>query len=143
MENKGDEKEMLKDLSCVCEQSKAAMLFMYREIARLFEKIIGVDFDGFVGDTYKEDLAAKRPTDMVDVLMFGDYYFSMRDILTVVTNLVYWLERYGSVKALGEEIFDWYDYIADAYTIGKTKVSLFAWLSGCPRKEEGGGDGTD
>ena len=143
MEKNVNKDALLSELCSSGEQSKAIIMLMYRKIARLFEKIIEVDFDGFVGETFHEDKKANRPTDMVDVAMFGDYYFNFRDVLTVIVNLRFWLERYGTVEALRSEIIDWYDYVTDKYTIGKNKVSLFAWLSGCPREEEGGKDGTD
>lgn len=143
MEKKENKDALSAELSRSCGQVSPIIMLMYRKIARLFEKIIEVDFDGFVGETFHEDKKANRPTDMVDVAMFGDYYFNFRDVLTVIVNLSYWLERYGTVEALRLEIIDWYDYMTDKYTIGKNKVSLFAWLSGCPREEEGGKDGTD
>ena len=143
MQKKVNKDALSVELSRTCGQVAPVIMLMYRKIARLFEKIIEVDFDGFVGETFHEDKKANRPTDMVDVAMFGDYYFNFRDVMTVIVNLRYWLERYGTVEALHCEIIDWYDYVTDKYTIGKNKVSLFAWLSGCPREEEGGKDGTD
>lgn len=136
-------KDALVELNRACGQVAPVIMLMYRKIARLFENIIEVDFDGFVGETFHEDNKANRPTDMVDVAMFGDYYFNFSDVLTVIVNLHYWLERYGTVEALRCEIIDWYDYVTNRYTIGKNTLSLFAWLSGCPREEEGGKDGSD
>lgn len=138
-----DESFKLNQLRTLSMNSRPLTLLLYRKIVQLFGIIIDVDFDGFVGDTYEEDVKAERPTDMVDVATFGDYYFSMRDVLTVVTNYSFWLDRYGTKEAVGQEIIDWYDYATDDYTPGKNKVSLFAWLSGCPKEGEGGKDGTD
>lgn len=115
----------------------------FRAHAEIFAETIGVDFDYFIGDTYKEDKEANRPTEPVEMCAFGDYYFNIHDVRTVVENMHYWLERYGSKEALAEEIIDWYDYIADTKTKDTDKVNLFHWLSGCPRPEKGGKDGSD
>ena len=143
MEKKKQIKHKLRDgelLAYLC-TTEAKMFF--RAHAELFGDIIGVDFDYFIGDTYKEDKEANRPTEPVEMCAFGDYYFNIHDVRTVVENMHYWLERYGSKEALAEEIFDWYDHIADTKTKDKDKVNLFHWLSGCPRPEKGGKDGSD
>ena len=120
---------------------KTEVRMFFRAHAEIFAETIGMDFDYFIGDTYKEDKEANRPTEPVEMCAFGDYYFNIHDVRTVVENMHYWLERYGSKEALAEEIIDWYDHIADTKT--KDKVSLFSWLSGCPRPEKGGKDGSD
>ena len=125
-------------LAYVC---KTEVKMFFRAHAEISAEIIGMDFDYFIRDTYKEDKEANRPTEPVEMCAFGDYYFNIHDVRTVVENMHYWLERYGSKEALAEEIFDWYDHIADTRT--KDKVSLFHWLSGCPRPEKGGKDGSD
>lgn len=127
-------------LAYVC---KTEVRMFFRAHAEIFAETIGVDFDYFIGDTYKEDKEANRPTEPVEMCAFGDYYFNIHDVRTVVENMHYWLERYGSKEALAEEIIDWYDYIADTKTKDTDKVSLFHWLCGCPRPEKGGKDGSD
>ena len=110
-------------------------------LVRHFSEVMKMDFDFYVGDTYEEDSNAHRPSLPIDTACFGDYYFDIFDIQTVVENLNYWYERYGSIEAIRQEVIDWYDYVFDPET--KDKVSLFHWLSGCPRPEEGGKDGSD
>ena len=39
-----------------------------------FSRIIGIDFEFWVGDMREEDRAADRPTQPVDVAQFGDYF---------------------------------------------------------------------
>ena len=109
--------------------------------AAVFAVYMNMNFDYFIGDTYKEDKKAHRPTMPVNAALFGDYCFDVQDIRTVVENMNYWYERYGSANAVREEVIDWYDHINDPKT--KDKVSLFSWLSGCPRPEKGGDDGSD
>ena len=109
--------------------------------ATIFGLYMQMDFDHFVGNTYEEDEKAHRPTMPVETACFGEYYFNAQDIRTVVENLNYWYERYGSFLAVRQEVIDWYDHIHDPKT--KDKVNLFHWLSGCPRPEKGGKDGSD
>lgn len=108
-----------------------------------FSRIIGVDFEFWVGDMREEDRAADRPSDSVDVAQFGDYFFNLSDIRTVVDNYKYWLNRYGSREAVGQEVRDWHDYAVHRKDQGKTYINLFNWLNGCPRdidEREGGAD---
>lgn len=108
-----------------------------------FSKFIGVDFEFWVGDMREEDRAADRPTQTVDVAQFGDYFFNLSDIRTVVDNYKYWLNRYGSREAVGQEVRDWHDYAVHRKEQGKTYINLFNWLNGCPRdidEREGGAD---
>lgn len=108
-----------------------------------FSKFIGVDFELWVGDMREEDRAADRPTQPVDVAQFGDYFFNLSDIRTVVDNYKYWLNRYGSREAVGQEVRDWHDYAVHRKDQGKTYINLFNWLNGCPRdidEREGGAD---
>lgn len=108
-----------------------------------FSRIIGVDFEFWVGDMREEDRAADRPTQPVDVAQFGDYFFNLSDIRTVVDNYKYWLNRYGSREAVGKEVRDWHDYAVHRKEQGKTYINLFNWLNGCPRdidEREGGAD---
>ena len=109
-------------------------------LVRHFSEVMKMDFDFYVGDTYEEDSNAHRPSLPIDTACFGDYYFDIFDIQTVVENLNYWYERYGSIEAIRQEVIDWYDYVYDPET---KDVNLFHWLSGCPRSEKGGKDGSD
>ena len=101
-------------------------------IAR-FSHIIGVDFDYWVGDMREEDKAADRPSQSVDVAQFGEYFFNLVDIRTVVDNYKYWLQRYGTREAVGQEVRDWQYYTVDRLGKGKEYINLFHWLSGVPR----------
>ena len=98
-----------------------------------FANIIGIDFEFWVGDMREEDRAADRPSDSVDVAQFGDYFFNLSDIRTVVDNYKYWLNRHGSREAVGQEVRDWQYYTVDRLGKGKEYINLFHWLSGVPR----------
>ena len=97
-----------------------------------FSHIIGVDFDYWVGDFREEDKQADRPTQPVDVADFGDYYFSLVDIRTVVDNYNYWLKRYGTREAVAQEVRDWHDYVVERMGNKKAYINLFNWLLGAP-----------
>ena len=101
-------------------------------IAR-FSHIIGVDFDYWVGDMREEDKQAGRPTQPVDIANFGDYFFNLSDIRTVVDNYKYWLQRYGTREDVGEEVCDWHDYVVERMSEKKNYINLFNWLNGAPR----------
>ena len=98
-----------------------------------FSYIIGIDFEFWVGDMREEDKQADRPTQPVDVAQFGDYFFDLEDIRTVVDNYRYWLQRYGTREAVGQEVRDWQYYTVDRLGKGKEYINLFHWLSGVPR----------
>mgnify|MGYP006391629521 FL=1 len=99
-----------------------------------FSNIIGLDFDYWVGDMRKEDKQADRPSQSVDVAQFGDYYyFNLVDIRTVVDNYKYWLKRYGSREAVGQEVRDWHDYVLERMGRNNIYLNLFHWLNGAPR----------
>lgn len=98
-----------------------------------FAHIIGVDFDYWVGDMREEDKAADRPSQSVDVAQFGEYFFNLSDIRTVVDNYKYWLKRSGSREAVGQEVCDWHDYAVEHLGKGEGYINLFHWLNGAPR----------
>ena len=77
-------------------------IFLDFYIAR-FSHIIGIDFEFWVGDMREEDKQADRPSQSVDVAQFGDYFFNLSDIRTVVDNYKYWLQRYGTREARRRE----------------------------------------
>ena len=81
----------------------------------------------------EEDRAADRPSDSVDVAQFGDYFFNLSDIRTVVDNYKYWLKRSGSREAVGQEVRDWHDYAVEHLGKGEGYINLFHWLNGAPR----------
>ena len=111
--------------------------------ASVFEIIIGVEFDYWVGDMRKEDQKAERPTQPVDVAQYGDYFFNLYDIRVVLDNLEHWIKRFGTLISLAQEIIDWHDYAVHRKDQGKTYINLFNWLNGCPRdidEREGGAD---
>ena len=128
-------------LKGVAQDSKSSNRRFLRSEVNLFALYMKMDFDHFVGDTYEEDENAHRPTMPVETACFGDYYFNIQDIRTVVENINYWYERYGSFGAVRWEVIDWYDHTTDPKT--KNKINLFHWLSGCPRPKKGGDDGSD
>ena len=98
-----------------------------------FSHIIGVDFDYWVGDMREEDKQADRPSQSVDVAQFGEYFFNLVDIRTVVDNYRYWLRRSGSREAVGQEVRDWHDYAVEHLGKGEGYINLFHWLNGAPR----------
>ena len=98
-----------------------------------FSHIIGVDFDYWVGDMREEDKQADRPSQSVDVAQFGEYFFNLVDIRTVVDNYRYWLQRYGTREAVGQEVRYWNDYAVERLSKKKKHINLFNWLNGCPR----------
>ena len=98
-----------------------------------FSHIIGVDFDYWVGDMREEDKQADRPTQPVDIAQFGDYFFNLADIRTVVDNYKYWLKRYGTREAVAQEVCDWHDYVVERMSEKKNYINLFHWLNGAPR----------
>ena len=98
-----------------------------------FSRIIGIDFEFWVGDMREEDRAADRPSQSVDVAQFGDYFFNLSDIRTVVDNYKYWLQRYGTREAVGQEVCDWQDYVVERMSEKKNYINLFNWLNGAPR----------
>lgn len=102
----------------------------------VFQCVIQLDFEYFVGDMREEDEKSKRATHPVDVAMFGDYFFNLHEIRVVVDNLEYWLKRYTKITSLGQEILDWHDYAVKQKERGKTHINLFNWLNGCPRDAE-------
>lgn len=95
-----------------------------------FSHIIGVDFDYWVGDMREEDKQADRPSQSVDVAQFGDYFFNLVDIRTVVDNYKYWLKRYGTREAVAQEVSDWHDYVVERMGNKKSYINLFHWLLG-------------
>ena len=98
-----------------------------------FSHIIGIDFEFWVGDMREEDKQADRPSQSVDVAQFGDYFFNLSDIRTVVDNYRYWLQRYGTREAVGQEVCDWQDYVVERMSEKKNYINLFNWLNGAPR----------
>ena len=123
-------KENLIDMIELVRDSFDKLLDFY--IAR-FSHIIGVDFDYWVGDMREEDKQADRPSQSVDVAQFGEYFFNLVDIRTVVDNYRYWLRRYGSREAIGQEVCDWNDYAVEHLGKGEIYMNLFHWLNGAPR----------
>ena len=98
-----------------------------------FSRFIGVDFEFWVGDMREEDKKADRPSQSVDVAQFGEYFFNLVDIRTVVDNYKYWLNRYGSREAVGQEVRDWHNYAVEHIGKGEGYINLFNWLNGAPR----------
>lgn len=102
-----------------------------------FGCIITMDKEFWVGDMRIEDREAERPTQPVDVALFGDnYYFSLYEMRVVVDNFEFWIKKYGNTSNLRQEIFDWHDYAVKQKERGKTHINLFNWLNGCPRDAE-------
>ena len=101
--------------------------------ASIFAQIIGVGFDHWLGDSREEDQQAGSPSYPVDSAIFGDYVFTYLNIRTVVDNYRYWLERYGTREAVGQEVIGWHEYVVKQLNKGKLFMTLFNWLNGEPR----------
>ena len=97
-----------------------------------FSHIIGVDLGGRGIIKHKKDKQAARPTQPVDIAQFGDYFFNLADIRTVVDNYKYWLKRYGTREAVAQEVCDWHDYVVERMGNKKAYINLFNWLLGAP-----------
>ena len=117
----------------IIDKSKWAFEIVLDFYVYSFSEIIGVDFDYWVGDMREEDKQADRPSQTVDVAQFGDYFFNLADIRTVVDNYKYWRERYGTREAVGQEVRYWNDYAVERLSKKKNHINLFNWLNGCPR----------
>lgn len=152
MNKKEAEKELnkiLADTKCLAYLEGVSDMLMIStnnlidKYASVFEIIIGVEFDYWVGDMRKEDEKAERSTQPVDVAQYGDYFFNLYDIRVVLDNLEHWIKRFGTLSSLAQEIIDWHDYAVHRKNQGKTHINLFNWLNGCPRdidEREGGAD---
>ena len=117
----------------IIDKSKWAFEIILDFYVYSFSEIIGVDFDYWVGDMREEDKQADRPSQTVDVAQFGDYFFNLADIRTVVDNYKYWRERYGTRESVGQEVLYWNDYAVERLSNKKNHINLFNWLNGCPR----------
>lgn len=117
----------------IIDKSKWAFEIILDFYVYSFSEIIGVDFDYWVGDMREEDKQADRPSQIVDVAQFGDYFFNLADMRTVVDNYKYWRERYGTREAVGQEVLYWNDYAVERLSNKKNHINLFNWLNGCPR----------
>ena len=117
----------------IIDKSKWAFEIILEFYVYSFSEIIGVDFDYWVGDMREEDKQADRPSQTVDVAQFGDYFFNLADMRTVVDNYKYWRERYGTREAVGQEVCYWNDYAVERLSNKKSHINLFNWLNGCPR----------
>ena len=117
----------------IIDKSKWAFEIILDFYKYTFSEIIGVDFDYWVGDMREEDKQADRPSQTVDVAQFGDYFFNLADMRTVVDNYKYWHERYGTREAVGQEVRYWNDYAVERLSNKKNHINLFNWLNGCPR----------
>ena len=117
----------------IIDKSKWAFEIILDFYVYSFSEIISVDFEYWVGDMREEDKQADRPSQTVDVAQFGDYFFNLADIRTVVDNYKYWRERYGTREAVGQEVRVWCDYAVERLSNKKNHINLFNWLNGCPR----------
>ena len=116
----------------IIDKSKWAFEIVLNFYVYSFSEIIGVDFDYWVGDMREEDKQADRPSQTVDVAQFGDYFFNLADMRTVVDNYKYWRERYGTREAVAQEVRDWHDYVVERMGNKKSYINLFNWLLGAP-----------
>ena len=124
---------MKENLIDIIEKFRGTFDILLDFYVKRFSYIIGIDFEFWVGDMREEDRAADRPSDSVDVAQFGDYFFNLSDIRTVVDNYKYWLQRYGTREAVGQEVCDWQDYVVERMSEKKNYINLFNWLNGAPR----------
>lgn len=105
-----------------------------REYARQFGEIIGHGSEFWVADA-------------PSVCCFGDMYFTLEEMRATVDNLPKYVERYGSIEAVGQEVRDWVNWWLDGVlpcqdmerTLARVtfqlrpNINLDAWLDGCPR----------
>ena len=124
---------MKEPLIDIIDKSKWAFEIILDFYVYSFSEIISVDFDYWVGDMREEDKQADRPSQTGDVAQFGDYFFNLADMRTVVDNYKYWRERYGTREAVGQEVLYWNDYAVERLSNKKNHINLFNWLNGCPR----------
>lgn len=114
-----------------------------KEIARQFGEVLDIEPEFWVGDT-------------PDICCFGDaVFFSLEEMRQVLENLPKYIERYGSKKAVGEEICAWTDwwlehtpdnmeYVSARVTHQlRPNINLRSWLDGCPRVETSAWQGPD
>ena len=107
-----------------------------KEYARLFGEVIGMEPEFWVGDC---------PV----MCCFGDtMFFSLAEMRKVIDNLPRYIRRYGSRKAVGQEIEEWVNWwldgIYDDITMERilprvtqqlrVNINLGSWLDGCPRE---------
>lgn len=124
---------------------KEQMWAVAKEYARQFGEIIGYRVDHWVGD---------EPW----VCCFGDcYFFELEEMVDLVDKIDEHCKRYGSKKAVGQEVIDWMDWLMDGrpsdalmeYTMPRVthqlrpNISLSAWMAGCPRQEMKAWNGPD
>lgn len=107
-----------------------------KEYARLFGEVIGMEPEFWVGDC-------------PDMCCFGDtMFFSLAEMRKVIDNLPRYIRRYGSRKAVGQEIEEWVNWwidgLYDDITMERilprvtqqlrVNINLGSWLDGCPRE---------
>lgn len=86
-----------------------------KEYARQFGKIIGMNPDYWVG----EDMS-------VGACAFGDYYFNLYDMQEVIDHLDDWVEEYGTIEKVGDEVIGWHEWMTEH----EFRIGLYAWLDG-------------
>jgi len=103
-----------------------------KEYARLVGQVIGQEPEFWVA----EDIS-------VDVCCFGDVWFlTLEEMQIIIDHMPKWVEKYGSKKAVGQEIADWLDWtIEDSYDPDRdqyrrhARINLWSWLSGLRPKD--------
>lgn len=116
-----------------------------KEYARQFGEIIGYRVDHWMGD---------EPW----VCCFGDcYFFEMEEMVELVDKIDEHCIRYGSRKAVGQEVIDWMNWVMEGMPSDMTaeyvmkrvthqlrpNISLSAWMDGRPREDRKAWEGPD
>lgn len=131
-----DKAKMIGYIQAACDMTRVQGQEVINLYLIAFQGIIGMELEFWIGDMRMEDAKANRPTQPVNMGQFGDYFFSLYDMRVVVDNFTHWMDRYQSLTAIQNEIFDWHDYSVKQIENGKTYINLFNWLNGCPRDAE-------
>ena len=69
---------------------------------------------------------------------FGDITFLTLDQMqTIIDRLPEWEERYGSRRAVAEEVREWLEWSIEEQNLtnGHPRINLEHWLMGCPREK--------
>ena len=71
---------------------------------------------------------------------FGDTTFLTLDQMqTIIDRLPEWEKRYGSRRAVAEEVYEWLEWSLEEQNLtnGHPRINIEHWLMGCPRERLG------
>lgn len=106
---------ILQDVDCAVEGLK----YDAKSIAETFGKVIGADFDFWIG-----------VVDYCSAVFGNDKVFNIDEMLVVLTRLSHWVDIYGSLLAVRCAINDWWDYTTDMFGKDHVTINLHTWLMG-------------